>query len=145
MSSKGKVVTDEKSTLKRSIFHKVSAIKVKCLIDSIDEWMNWDANLINAMLWYIHLYHMATKIPITHSNINNLIATSTLITYKFWTGYDIEYKIFDFSNIFNMPSKNLLIMERQFLSDIDWNLFLNVPISDVQILEMSHSFNNIIF
>lgn len=109
----------------------------------VDEYMKWDAAMFNVMLWYIHLYSLTTGNPVTISNIDNLIITSTIITYKFWTG-DVYIRSMDyFAWMFKIPLDTAINLEKQFLAGINWNLYLESPITDLQLVAMNQTFKNI--
>ncbi|EFA82316.1 hypothetical protein PPL_04741 [Heterostelium album PN500] len=83
-------------------------------------------SLLRTVIYYSEKY--VSKVGIIHNEIFNLILMSTIVSLKFWPE-NIYVENIIFADIFEIPNKDINIMERNFLTGVNYHL--NIKEEDV--------------
>ncbi|EGC39890.1 hypothetical protein DICPUDRAFT_91142 [Dictyostelium purpureum] len=89
------------------------------IIISILEMLKASSSLLAPIVYYSNLF--VKRAGIKHNQLFNLLLTSTIVTLKFWSE-SIQIRNILLAEIFEFPVKDINIMEKRFLSGIDYNL-----------------------
>lgn len=79
-------------------------------------------NMLLVTIHYMALYVKNTKIKINCYNFYKLFLTASSLAHKFWE--DESYSNNDIAKIGGVSIKMLHKLEKQFLKDINWNLYI---------------------
>ncbi|KAN0012006.1 hypothetical protein ACTFIU_000225 [Dictyostelium citrinum] len=98
------------------------------IIVSILEMLKSNSSLLAPIVYYSNSF--VKRAGIKHNQLFNLLLTSTIVTLKFWSE-SVQIRNILLADIFEFPVKDINIMEKRFLSGIDYNLNISqTEISD---------------
>ncbi|KAN0049872.1 hypothetical protein ACTA71_002970 [Dictyostelium dimigraforme] len=89
------------------------------IIISILEMLKSNSSLLAPIVYYSNSF--VKRAGIKHNQLFNLLLTSTIVTLKFWSE-SVQIRNILLADIFEFPVKDINIMEKRFLSGIDYNL-----------------------
>jgi hypothetical protein len=80
-----------------------------------------DMDLMKFAYYYIVMYSTYKKIIVTQQNIHLLLLASVVATHKFWDDNTLDISII--SEICGVEKKEFVLLERDFLNGINWQLY----------------------
>ncbi|EFA81236.1 hypothetical protein PPL_06075 [Heterostelium album PN500] len=91
------------------------------IILSLLEMMKAPPSLLSSVVYYANKF--VSRTGIKHNQLFNLLLTSTIVTLKFWSeSTPINNRIL--ADIFEFPVQDINLMERRFLTGIDYHLII---------------------
>ncbi|KAN0025936.1 hypothetical protein ACTFIU_001700 [Dictyostelium citrinum] len=110
------------------------------IVLAILDMMKCSSNLLIPIIIYADKF--VNRSGIKHNQLFNLLLTSTVVSLKFWSeSTQVNNAII--AEIFNFSLKDMNLMERRFLTGVDYNLFLNSTHTTnflFQLYENQHTF-----
>eukprot|EP01132_Coremiostelium_polycephalum_P005152 gene5152-6413_t len=93
------------------------------IVLAILDMMKCSSNLLIPIIIYADKF--VHRSGIKHNQLFNLLLTSTVVSLKFWSeSTQVNNAII--AEIFNFSLKDMNLMERRFLTGVDYNLFLTI-------------------
>ena len=80
-----------------------------------------NSDILLFVMYYIAMYSHITNTRVNNFNIHRLFLTATTVAHKFWE--DNCYENIQIAEISGIEVKELNLLERNFLKDIDWKLY----------------------
>ncbi|GAM17180.1 hypothetical protein SAMD00019534_003550 [Acytostelium subglobosum LB1] len=109
----------ESTAFKREVL--VAIDEIFDIVMAILDMMKCSSNLLVPIIIYADKF--VHRSGIKHNQLFNLLLTSTVVTLKFWSeSTQVNNAII--AEIFNFSLKDINLMERRFLSGVEYNLFL---------------------